>query len=188
MDCRCPGILILWPNEFSFFLSWSVKTQLNFFEEFWVVENQAKSRALGSKRHPHSFFLSQLLWHRSPSIFFCFLGGEYSTSVSLTLPHSGLRVFTLYILQETARQSVCAPGAGFNSLQFCRLVAYHNKWESRGRHLWQSGGRDMESRYSWRQEICREGPTDLDEETTPRRSKPHSHVYEGVFTTVVSNK
>ena len=124
MDCRCPGILILWPNEFSFFLSWSVKTQLNFFEEFWVVENQVKSRALGSKRHPHSFFLSQLLWHRSPSIFFCFLGGEYSTSVSLTLPHSGLRVFTSYILQETARQSVCAPGAGFNSLQFCRLVAY----------------------------------------------------------------
>ena len=36
----------------------------------------------------------------------------------------------------------------------------HNKWESRGRHLWQSGGRDMESRHSWRQEICREGPTD----------------------------
>ena len=36
----------------------------------------------------------------------------------------------------------------------------YNKWESRGRHLWQSGGRDMESRHSWRQEICREGPTD----------------------------
>jgi len=31
-------------------------------------------------------------------------------------------------------------------------------------------------------------PTDLDEETTPGWSKPHSHVYEGVFTTVVSNK
>jgi len=28
---------------------------------------------------------------------------------------------------------------------------------------------------------------DLDEETTPRVSKPHSHVHEGNFTTVVSN-
>jgi len=26
-----------------------------------------------------------------------------------------------------------------------------NKWESKGHHLWQSGGHDMESRYSWRQ-------------------------------------
>jgi len=51
-----------------------------------------------------------------------------------------------------------------------------DKWVSRGRHLWQSGGRDIESRHSWRQEICREGPTDLDEETTPRGSKLHSHV------------
>jgi len=46
---------------------------------------------------------------------------------------------------------------------------------------WSHGTHDVK-------EICREGPTDLDEETTPRRSKLHIHVYEGDFTTVVSNK
>jgi len=52
--------------------------------------------------------------------------------------------------------------------------------DSLGDVTWSHGTHDVKR--------CQEGLTNLDEETTPRRSKPHSHVYEGVFTTVVSNK
>jgi len=41
-----------------------------------------------------------------------------------TLPHKRFYVFVIYVLQDRARQSMCAPGAGFNSVEFCRLVAY----------------------------------------------------------------
>jgi len=90
-------------------------------------------------------------------------------------PHLCALVWTIFGSFWGYRSLICGDS---------QCVSTYNKWESRGRHLWQSGGRDTESRHSWRQEICREGPTDLDDETTPRRSKPHSHVYEGVFTTL----
>jgi len=79
-----------------------------------------------------------------------------------------------------------------NWIIFCtRSKKRCNKWGSRGPHLWQSGGRDMESLYPWRQRSVGKVRGISKEDTTPKGSKPVTmpgQVCEGVFTIVVSNK
>ena len=52
----------------------------------------------------------------------------------------------------------------------------YNKWESRGRHLWQSGGRGMGLQHLWCQNSVGKVWQSENEGTTPKGSKLHIHV------------
>jgi len=61
-------------------------------------------------------------------------------------------------------------------LSFSETYSQYNKWESRGSHLWQSGGRDIESWHSWHLRSIRKVRRIENGETTPKESKTHSHI------------